>query len=77
MTAQITFPSKLNQITKHLKWNCTPCLASPQPQVLCPRVGPPPPSLIHMLELGFVDLLNNPRQIFAQLQKSEVKLART
>ena len=22
MTAQITFPSKLNQITKHLKWNC-------------------------------------------------------
>ena len=25
--------------------------------------------LIHMLELGFVGLLNNPRQIFAQLQK--------
>ena len=22
MTAQITFPSKSNQITKHLKWNC-------------------------------------------------------
>ena len=22
MTAQIMFPSKLNQITKHLKWNC-------------------------------------------------------
>ena len=47
----------------------TPCLASAQPQVSCPRAGPPPPSLIHMLELGFVGLLNNPRQIFAQLQK--------
>ena len=53
------------------------CLASPQPQVSCPRAGPPPPSLIHMVELGFVGLLNNPRQIFAQLQKLEVKLART
>ena len=49
------------------------CLASPQPQVSCPRAGPPPPSIIHMVELG----LNNPRQIFAQLQKLEVKLART
>ena len=55
----------------------TPCLASPQPQVSCPRAGPPPPSLIHMVELGFVGLLNNPKRIFAQLQKLEVKLART
>ena len=55
----------------------TPCLASPQPQVSCPREGPPPPSLIHMVELGFVGLLNNPKRIFAQLQKLEVKLART
>ena len=47
----------------------TPCLASAQPQVSYPRAGPPPPSLIHMVELGFVGLLNNPRQIFAQLQK--------
>ena len=28
-----------------------------------------------MLELGFLGLLNNPKQIFAQLQKLEVKLA--
>ena len=55
----------------------TPCLASPQPQVSCPREGPPPLSLIHMVELGFVGLLNNPKRIFAQLQKLEVKLART
>ena len=47
----------------------TPCLASPQPQVSYPRAGPPTPSLIHMLELKFVGLLNNPRRIFAQLQK--------
>ena len=47
----------------------TPCLASPQPQVFYPRAGPPTPSLIHMVELEFVGLLNNPRQIFAQLQK--------
>ena len=55
----------------------TPCLASPQPQVSCPRAGSPPPSLIHMVELGFVGLLNNPKRIFAQVQKLEVKLART
>ena len=55
----------------------TPCLASPQPQVSCPREGPPPPSLIHMVELGFVGLLNNPKRIFAQVQKLEVKLARS
>ena len=55
----------------------TPCLASPQPQVSYPRAGPPPPSLIHMVELGFVGLLNNPKRIFAQLQKLEVKLAST
>ena len=55
----------------------TPCLASPQPQVSYPRAGPPPPSLIHMVELGFVGLLNIPKQIFAQVQKLEVKLART
>ena len=55
----------------------TPCLASPQPQVSYPRAGLPPPSLIHLLELGFVGLLNNPRRIFAQLQKLEMKLART
>ena len=54
----------------------TPCLASRQPQVSPPRAGPPPP-ILHMSELGFVGLLNNPRQIFAQLQKLEVKLART
>ena len=47
----------------------TPCLASPQPQVSYPRAGPPTPSLIHMVELEFVGLLNNPRRIFAQLQK--------
>ena len=47
----------------------TPCLVSPQPQLSCPRAGPPPPSLIHMVELGFVGLLNNPKRIFAQLQK--------
>ena len=57
--------------------NPTPCLASPQPQVSCPRAGPPPPSLIHMEELGFVGLLNNPKRTFAQLQKLEVKLANT
>ena len=55
----------------------TPCLASPQPQVSYPRAGPPPPSLIHMVELGFVGLLNNPKRIFAQLQKLEGKFART
>ena len=55
----------------------TPCLASPQPQMSYPRAGPPTPSLIHMVELKFVGLLNNPRRIFAQLQKLEVKLART
>ena len=47
----------------------TPCLASPQPQMSYPRAGPPTPSLIHMVELEFVGLLNNSRQIFAQLQK--------
>ena len=47
----------------------TPCLASPQPQVSYPRAGSPTPSLIHMVELEFVGLLNNPRRIFAQLQK--------
>ena len=47
----------------------TPCLESPQPQVSYPRAGSPTPSLIHMVELEFVGLLNNPRQIFAQLQK--------
>ena len=55
----------------------TPCLASPQPQVSYPRAGPPPPSLIHMVELGFVGLLNNPKRIIAQWQKLEVKLGRT
>ena len=55
----------------------TPCLESAQPQVSYPRAGPPPPSLIHMVELGFVGLLNNPKRIFAQLQKLEVKFART
>ena len=55
----------------------TPCLASPQPQMSYPRAGPPTPSLIHMVELEFVGLWNNPRQIFAQLQKLGVKLART
>ena len=60
-----------------IRGRSTPCLASPQPQVSYPRAGPPPPSLIHMVELGFVGLLNNPKQIFAQLQKLEVKLAST
>ena len=46
-------------------------LASQQPQVLCP----PPPSLIHMLKLEFVGLLSNPKRIFEQLQKLEMKLA--
>ena len=55
----------------------TPCLASPQPQVSYPSAGPPPPSLIHMVELGFVGLLNNPKRIIAQWQKLEVKLGRT
>ena len=55
----------------------TPCLASPQPQMSYPRAGPPTPSLIHMVELEFVGLWNNPRRIFAQLQKLGVKLART
>ena len=55
----------------------TPCLASPQPQVSYPRAGPSPPSLIHMVELGFVGLSNNPKRIIAQWQKLEVKLART
>ena len=67
----------LNKIRLSKIYVYTPCLASPQPQVSCPRAGPPPPSLIHMVELGFVGLLNNPRQIFAQLQKLEVKLAKT
>ena len=48
----------------------TKCLASPQPQVSGPRAH----SLIYMLEFGFVGLLNNPRQIFAHLQKLVVKL---
>ena len=62
---------------KSPRYYVTPCLVSPQPQVSCPRAGPPPPSLIHMVELGFVGLLNNPKRIFAQLQKLEVKLAST
>ena len=34
----------------------TLCLGSPKPQVSCPRAGPPPPSLIHMLNLIFWSL---------------------
>ena len=55
----------------------TPCLASPQPQVSYPSAGPSPPSLIHMVELGFVGLSNNPKRIIAQWQKLGVKLERT
>ena len=76
LVCQVPTLNFLKTFTLPAPW-ITPCLASAQPQVSCPREGPSPPSLIHMVELGFVGLLNNPRGFFAQVQKLEVKLART
>ena len=70
-------PPNINEVSSYDGWLNTPCLASPQPQVSYPRAGPPPPSLIHMVELGFVGLSNNPKRIIAQWQKLGVKLERT